>query len=99
MGNKISVYDLTNSTAILQIYFSTTQSQNIASVPAYNFMALLSDIGGALGLLLGATLLTVIETAEFLLLIIHDLIKTKRKNNRCDVATGGITPQNCAQVW
>lgn len=48
-----------------QVYFSTLQYISIKSNPAYSFMALLSDVGGALGLLLGATILTFIEIAEF----------------------------------
>jgi hypothetical protein len=54
------------------------QSETTASVPAYDFMALLSDVGGALGLLLGATLLTVFEVTEFALHLIHDVIKMKK---------------------
>ena len=44
--------------AVLQIYFSSMQYLDITTNPGYSFMGLLSDIGGALGLLLGATLLT-----------------------------------------
>ena len=47
------------------MYFSTLQYISIKSNPAYSFMALLSDVGGALGLLLGATILTFVEIAEF----------------------------------
>jgi Amiloride-sensitive sodium channel len=67
------------------------QSETIAIVPAYDFMALLSDIGGALGLLLGATLLTVFEVTEFALHIIHDIIKMRRENVPRNTEKGGTT--------
>jgi Amiloride-sensitive sodium channel len=80
LGQHFAINDLDSGTAALQVYFSTMQSETIANVPAYDFMALLSDIGGALGLLLGATLLTVFEVTEFGLQIIHDIIKMRRDN-------------------
>jgi len=40
----------------------------------YLFLDLLCDIGGALSLLLGATLLTVYEAGEFLLLFARDYL-------------------------
>ena len=50
---------------VLQIYFSSLQYIEMTSKPSYTIMALLSDLGGALGLLLGATLFTVYEVLEF----------------------------------
>ncbi|ESO10748.1 hypothetical protein HELRODRAFT_167244 [Helobdella robusta] len=49
----------------VQVYYSTMQYFSITTNPGYSFMGLLSDIGGALGLLLGATILTFVEIAEF----------------------------------
>jgi len=57
-------------------------------------MALLSDIGGALSLLLGATLLTVYEVLEFAVQLGHHVTLTRRRqqhtserpqDNRCSV--------------
>jgi len=56
---------LADNTLVLEIYYSTLQYIEIISEPAYSQMALLSDIGGALSLLLGSTLLTVYEVFEF----------------------------------
>jgi hypothetical protein len=75
---NVSASDLKLTMAVLHIYFATMQSETISNVPAYDFMALLSDIGGALGLLLGATLLTVFEVTEFALNLIHDVINMRR---------------------
>lgn len=56
---------LTTDYANVEIFYSTMEHRRMTMEPAYSFMALLSDIGGALGLLLGATLLTVYEILEF----------------------------------
>jgi hypothetical protein len=85
------------ATAVLQVYFSTLQSESIASVPAYDSMALLSDVGGALGLLLGATLLTVFEVAEFILHLIHDVIKMKR-NHATDGTENSASASGATEV-
>ena len=45
--------------------------------PAYTILALVCDVGGALGLILGSTLLTFIEIAEFIINIIY-VISGKR---------------------
>ena len=49
----------------IQIFFSSMQYLDITTDAGYSFMGLLSDVGGALGLLLGATLLTCFEIVEF----------------------------------
>ena len=56
------------------IYYPNFFLTNVTAVEAYTFFSLLSDVGGALSLLLGATLLTVYETAEFLVLIIANYL-------------------------
>lgn len=48
-------------------------SQEIEERPAYTWLALLSDVGGAFGLILGSTVLTVFEFVDFLAVLIVDL--------------------------
>ena len=57
--------ELLNNYVGVQVFFSTLNYLEITVNPAYSIMALFSDIGGALGLLLGATLLTIYEIIEF----------------------------------
>ena len=74
-----SVAEQNRNYATLNIFFSTLSYEVVSIDAAYTFMALLSDIGGALGLLLGATLLTIYETGEFFYQMIRDVIRLRKK--------------------
>ena len=65
--------------ATLNIFFSTLSYEDVSIDAAYTFMALLSDIGGALGLLLGATLLTIYEVVEFIYEMSFDVLQARKK--------------------
>jgi len=66
IGDGITSKDyMEKNYVLLEVFFSSTEYKEITMSPAYTLMPLLSDIGGALGLLLGATLLTIYEVLEF----------------------------------
>jgi len=71
-----SEQDLTS----IYIYFPNLMYKEITSVEGYSFLELLCDVGGALSLLLGATLLTVYEVAEFLALVARDFLCGRLRN-------------------
>jgi len=48
------------------VFFSELKYTYIEAQPAYSLLALLCDIGGALGLILGSTLLTLCELLDLL---------------------------------
>ena len=75
--------ELLRNYAVLQIFFSTLQYVDVVTSPAYSVVTLLSDIGGALGLMLGATILTLYECAEFFVDLVRQLmqIKLRRANS------------------
>jgi len=80
--NSVSKDYLTDDTLVLQIYFSSMQYLEMTSKEAYPVTALLSDIGGALGLLLGATLLTVYEVMEFAVQLSHYVVAASKRPSR-----------------
>ena len=51
--------------AMLSIYFEDISIYTITQQEAYNSFALMSDIGGALSLILGATVLSILEFLHF----------------------------------
>jgi len=51
---------------VMQVYFSELKYTYIEAEAAYTELALLCDIGGALGLILGSTMLTFCEFTDLL---------------------------------
>ena len=51
---------------------------DIQTTPAYDFLTLVCDIGGALGLILGGTLLTIVEFIQFFVQIFGELVTSAR---------------------
>jgi len=62
---------------LLQVFFSELKYTYIESEAAYSALALMCDIGGALGLILGSTMLTFCEFADFLILLAGTWIKLR----------------------
>ena len=60
-----------------KVYYSDLKYTYIESEAAYTSLALMCDIGGALGLILGSTMLTVCELADFLLILAATWIKAR----------------------
>ena len=54
-----------NRYAAVNVFYSEIAYEELMTSPAYTPLALLCDIGGALGLFLGSTFLTVLEIMEF----------------------------------
>ena len=54
-----------NRYAAVNLFYSKIAYEELVTVPAYTPLALLCDIGGALGLFLGSTFLTLLEIMEF----------------------------------
>ena len=56
----------------VQVYFSDLTYTHIESVPGYTWLALLCDVGGALGLMLGSAMLTLFELLDLVLMtVVH----------------------------
>jgi len=63
------------SYCLSKVFYSELKYTYIESEAAYTVLALLCDIGGALGLILGSTLLTFCEFTDFLIIMAATWIK------------------------
>ena len=63
-----------NDYALVNIYPAFIEYEYREMKSSYSFLALLCDIGGALSLILGSTLLTFVEVLDFLVLILLSII-------------------------
>lgn len=54
----------------LRVYFQELNYQVIKEIPAYNYESLLGEIGGQVGLCVGASLLTVLEFFDLIIAIV-----------------------------
>ena len=64
--------------AMIEIFFSEVAFEKLVSHPAYLPLALLCDIGGAMGLILGSTLLTMFEVVDFVMVTCWHAYLTKK---------------------
>ena len=61
----------------LNIYYRDLTLQTVQEKAAYSVLSLLCDIGGAMGLVLGSTVLTVAEVSEFIIHVVYDSVLFK----------------------
>ena len=69
---------LSKELVFLDIFYSQLSYIDIQTTPAYDFLTLVSDIGGSLGLILGGTLLTIAEFLQFFVQVFGDLVTSAR---------------------
>ena len=61
----------------VNIFYSELSYEEVQTLPGYPVGSLLSDVGGAFGLIIGSTVLTVIEIFDFTIKTIVDFIAFK----------------------
>ncbi|XP_067667607.1 acid-sensing ion channel 1A-like [Haliotis asinina] len=69
---------------IMEMYMNSMTYDLIEKQLGYEILDLFCDIGGALGLLLGASLLTVLELFDFLCITVFSMVFDKNKVNKID---------------
>ena len=62
----------------VDIFYEELSYERITQSPAFEFLSLLSEIGGFLGLLLGASVMTVCELVDYVTLASLDKLKVNR---------------------
>ncbi len=61
----------------MDVFYPELSYEDVKQNPAFEFLSLLSEVGGFLGLLLGASVLTVFELVDYLLLNIVQRFKAR----------------------
>jgi hypothetical protein len=74
--------------AMVEIFYSQLAYEEIDTVPAYSVLALACDIGGAMGLILGSTVLTLFEIADFIVINLWNICLVKQSQSKVAVVTG-----------
>ena len=69
---------LNKELVFLDIFYSQLSYLDIQTTTEYDFLTLICDIGGALGLILGGTLLTIVEFLQFFVQVCGELVASAR---------------------
>jgi len=77
-GRNLTMSKLSKELVFLDIFYSQLSYIDIQTTPAYDFLTLVCDIGGALGLILGGTLLTIVEFLQFFVQVLTELVTSAR---------------------
>ncbi|XP_072820291.1 acid-sensing ion channel 3 isoform X3 [Vicugna pacos] len=71
--NRSEAY-ITENVLVLDIFFEALNYETVEQKKAYEVSALLGDIGGQMGLFIGASLLTILEILDFLCEVFRDRV-------------------------
>ncbi|XP_033116228.1 acid-sensing ion channel 5-like [Anneissia japonica] len=89
---------LKDNVVMLDVYYPVITKQVYKQTKAMTFSALLSDIGGQLGLFVGVSIITVVEITEYLALKMGRCMDGKRGQRRNKKnKKSGVSPQNNAR--
>ena len=77
-GRRLSTSSLSKELVYLDIFYSQLSYVDIQTTPAYDLLTLVCDFGGTLGLILGGTMLTVIEILQCIVQLFETLVASAR---------------------
>jgi len=77
-GRNLTTSRLSKELTYLDIFYSELSYVDIQTTPTYDFLNLVCDIGGALGLILGGTLLTVVEFAQLFVQLFSEIVASAK---------------------
>lgn len=68
---------------VVQFFYQEMKEENVKQEPSYDFYKLVGDVGGQLGLMLGASVLTLVEFVDlFLFTLYHQLLRLSKKKKK-----------------
>lgn len=66
---------------VIQLFYQEMKEENVAQERSYDHFKLIGDVGGQLGLLLGASVLTLVEFVDlFFFVLYHQILRMYRRN-------------------
>ncbi|XP_077005866.1 acid-sensing ion channel 3 isoform X2 [Tamandua tetradactyla] len=80
--NRSEAY-ITENVLVLDIFFEALDYETVEQKAAYEVSELLGDIGGQMGLFIGASLLTILEIFDYLCEVFQDRVLRYFWNRRC----------------
>ena len=80
--NRSAWEDITENIVHLQIYFDSMEYTVVRETPAFGLYDLIANIGGLLGLFLGASLITIMELLEQGMFASYNMITRKHMGNK-----------------
>ncbi len=63
----------------MDVFYPELSYEEVKQNPAFEFLSLLSEVGGFLGLLLGASVLTVCELVDYIILNMVQQFRRRRQ--------------------
>lgn len=91
---NLSMEDISANYVMVNIYISDLIRQVMFEKQAYNWLALLSDVGGSFGLALGATILTVFEILDFIVILVLKFFERSTSRKDSQSTTFSETPDD-----
>ncbi|XP_066300402.1 acid-sensing ion channel 2-like isoform X4 [Branchiostoma lanceolatum] len=93
---NMSDKEIHDNILVLNVYYESLNYELIQQMPAIETEGLLGDLGGQMGLFLGASFLSLVEIFEYLMDELYG--KVLRRCCRCKAASGATNASHCADV-
>jgi len=79
-GYELQKY-IEENVLVVQFFFQEMKEEKVGQEKSYDHFKLIGDVGGQLGLLLGASVLTLVEFVDlFFFTLYHQLLRLYRRN-------------------
>ncbi|XP_075436559.1 acid-sensing ion channel 1-like isoform X2 [Ascaphus truei] len=84
---------------VLDIFFEALNYETIEQKKAYEVAGLLGDIGGQMGLFIGASILTILEIFDYLYEVFRDKVLRYFRNRKRRPMTESNSTAPCYPLW
>ncbi|XP_078662551.1 acid-sensing ion channel 2-like isoform X3 [Branchiostoma floridae x Branchiostoma belcheri] len=95
---EMSHKEIHDNILVLNVYYESLNYELIQQMPAIETEGLLGDLGGQMGLFLGASFLSLVEIFEYLMDELYDYGKVLRRCCKSKAASGATNASHCADV-